>query len=459
MNCSRLCLIVYLATFGVITVTNGAAQGVQPYPEAITDRLIHLETPMPPPAANVPFNDPDFGSLMVRATEQNTNFKRPGTYLRTEASGEANAWSSDTSKFYVIGNGGYEYALGFDPSTMNVSSLPNAGPGEGLLLPLSPGSTFSFVDPDLIYGTTSKTPLTISTYRFSTGSTNVVIDTTTCGTQPALISSRQVVSDYDVSLSADDSRISVSEGGPASGKDPFVVVYDKALGCRWYNTQTGQIGGQWGPVGAATASTSYLVRQANLSRSGNYVTIIADKKNGWYVWDISTLNVTACPARGAKGLDCGGYGVTGYNSLVSALGVLDGMNIGIRPLSNIAAITPLVSPLGLQPHFDQPKHFTWSNVDDSVPVCASSYNYEGDTEITEPYDNEIFCIETDGVASTVWRFAHNRAIWQPAYFNTQPLGNLSDDGRFFLFTSGWDGQLGVDTHSVPRTDVWIVKLD
>ena len=84
---------------------------------------------------------------------------------------------------------------------------------------------------------------------------------------------------------------------------------------------------------------------------------------------------------------------------------------------------------------------------------------KGETAITKPFDGEIFCIKTDGIASTIWRFAHNRAIWVDPYFNTQPLGNVSRNGRFFLFTSGWDGQLGVDRDGVPRSDVWIVKLE
>jgi hypothetical protein len=458
MKSLRFMLSTSVALLYLIFVMRSAAQGILPYPKAITDRLIHQETPMPPPPVNTPFADPDFGSMMVRATDETTNTIIPGSYLRNEASGQANMWSSDTSKFYVIGAGGYEFAFGFDGSSMKVTSLPEAGAGKGLLLPLRPGSTFSFVDPDLIYGTLNETRLTISSYRFSTGITSTVLDTTTCHTEPSLVPSNKVVSDDDVSLSARDKRVSISEGGPQSGKDPFVVVYDQSLGCRWYNTQTGQIGGQWGKVGTASVSATYLVRHAYLSRSGTYVRILTNDAV-WYVWNLATLNVTACPIHG--GPDCGGYGVGGYNSFVNALGVIDGMNIGKRSFGDLARITPLVWPLGLQPDFDQPKHFTWSNVnaDDNVPVCVTGYNYEGYTEITEPYDDEIFCIETDGLKSTVWRFAHHRAIWMAPYFNTQPLGNVSDNGRFFLFTSGWDGQLGWDSQGVPRSDVWIVKLD
>jgi hypothetical protein len=66
-----------------------SAQGRQPYPKAITDRLIRLETAMAPPPVNTVFNDPDFGSPMVRVTDQTTGFLQRGSYLRTAAQGVA----------------------------------------------------------------------------------------------------------------------------------------------------------------------------------------------------------------------------------------------------------------------------------------------------------------------------------------------------------------------------------
>jgi hypothetical protein len=81
-----------------------------------------------------------------------------------------------------------------------------------------------------------------------------------------------------------------------------------------------------------------------------------------------------------------------------------------------------------------------------------------DTTIDQPWAGEIFCVETDGRASTVWRFAHNRATYVEPYFHTQPLGGVSRDGRFFLFTSDWDAQLGIGTDGQPLSDVFIVKL-
>lgn len=448
-----LCML--FATF--ILAATLSAQSPQPYPNAVTDRLIHQETPMAPPAKNNVFIDPDFGSSMVRVTDATTNFKLPGTYLRTEASGEANEWGSDAKKFYVVGNGGYVLAFGFDPVTMNISSLPNASSGKGLLLPLRSGPSFSFVDPDLIYGTTSPDPLTITSYRFSTGLSTPVINTRNCGVQPPLGSGPSVVSDDDVSLSRDDNRVSISEGGPQSGKHMFVVVYDKTLGCRWYNTQTGQIGGQWGATGLASVTTPYLIRHAYISRSGNYVAILVNWF-GWYFWDLSTLNVTACPL--GSSMDCGGYAVTGYNTFINGPARLDDMQVEKRPMSNLSQTTQLFYPIPSPSNWKQVQHFTWSNVDvtDTAPVCGSTYSYDGDTTIDQPFAGEIFCIETDGLASTVWRFAHNRATYISPFFQTQPLGNVSLDGNFYLFTSDWDAQLGKATDGTPLSDVFIVKL-
>jgi hypothetical protein len=432
-----------------------SAQSRAPYPLAVTDQLIHSETPMLPPARNHVFADPDFGSSMVRATDATTNFLFPDTAFRTEGSGEQNEWSADSGKFYVIGHGGDNFAFAFNRATMAISSLPGANPGQGLVLPLRPGPTFSFSDPDLIYGTSEPDTLTITSYRFSTGVSSPVINTRTCGVQPPLGSGTAVVSDDDVSVSLDDKRLSISEGGAQFGSHMFVVVYDKKYGCRWYNTQTGQIGGQWGATGAATVTTPYFIRHANLSRSGKYVFIIVDWF-GWYVWDLSTLTVSACPINSTTD-QCAGYGAVGYNSLVNSPAMLGDTQTVKRPFSKISTISQLVWPIAY--NWGQNRHFTWSNVDvnDKAPVCGSSYGYDGDIE--QPYAQEIFCIETDGAASTIWRFAHNRATYVPPFFQTQPLGSVSRNGRFLLFTSDWDQQLGTAADGTPLSDVFIVKLD
>jgi len=453
---NKILLVHILTCFALLGLTTKiAAQSPQPYLHAITDRLLHPETPMSPPPRNVVFTDPDFGSLMVRATDPTTNFKFPGTFLRTAGSGEENEWSVDSRKFYVIGNRVFAYA--FDPETMTVSSLPTAVPGQALILPLREGASFSLVDPDLIYGTNNPDTLTITSYRFSTGVSTPVIDTRTCGVQPPLGTGPSVVSDDDVRTSLDDGRFSISEGGKESGQHMFVVVYDKKLGCRWYNTQTGQIGGQWGPKGLASVSSPYLIRHAYLSRNGRYVVILVNYF-GWYVWDLTSLNVTACPVNHGPD-ECAGYLTVGYNTLINGPGKTGDMQIAQRPLGSIGTITQLGLPVAFQ--WDEVQHYSWNNVNihDNTPVCGSTYDYEGDPTIDQPFAGEIFCAETDGLADTIWRFAHNRAKWVAPYYQTQPLGSVSRDGHFYMFTSTWDGQLGNQANGTPLSDVFIVKLD
>ena len=77
----------YLPSLLVVPIMSACllAQGIQPYPNAITDRLVHGKTPMGPPAVNTVFNDPDFGSPMVRITDGNTNPVQPNGFFRNPA--------------------------------------------------------------------------------------------------------------------------------------------------------------------------------------------------------------------------------------------------------------------------------------------------------------------------------------------------------------------------------------
>ena len=309
-----------------------------------------------------------------------------------------------------------------------------------------------------MYGTQQKHPLTIATYRFSTGKVTPIFDTTSCNTQPPLVAGKGVSSSDNV-LSSDDNRIVISAGGNAFGSRPFVIVYDQQLGCRWYNTETGQVGGAWGPSGQVSTSDRFPINHSKISGNGQYVRIDVSI-NGFYVWDVTSLNVEGCTTKGEPEFHCHGYSATGFTTYINAPGIKDELNTFRRPLGDLGDLDQLINPLPQPYYWGMEKTFAWNNgrLNDNVPVCGATYSPTGDQEVKQPYDGEIFCIETDGIESTVWRFAHDRSVWDSEYYWTQPYGNMTLDGRFFAITSGWDLQVGTDKDGDPRTDVWILKL-
>jgi hypothetical protein len=337
----------------------------------------------------------------------------------------------------------------FDPVAMQVTPLSD--------IPVRAEAEFSFADADLIYGISTPKPYVIQSYRFSTGAMTPVIDTNTCGIQPAL---SPTGTSGTISVSAQDGRFALVEGGTKTGTHFDIAVYDPLLGCQWYNTQTAKVGGQWGATGNATVTAPYNIKGAVLSRNGNYVLILPNAAGGGidYIWQVGTRNVTPCYVHSFQ---CGGYEAIGYSHMVNSSGVTDEMNPWLRPLGNISSTEQLVIPLKTPYEFGMVQRCAWTNANpaDSVPICGTTYRYGYNDEIETIWDGEVDCIETDGLASTVWRFAHNRSAVNPAYLNTQPLGNISYDGHYYLFTTDWNNLLGIEANGNPRSDIFIVHLE
>ena len=170
---------------------------------------------------------------MVRVSDENTSYTHPGGFVITEGSGAENVWSADTRKFYVIAEGGTPLAFGFDPLTMLISSFPGAAPGAGLKIPLRPGTFELHRSRSDLWndqpGLSNDHQLPIlDRHSVYGGGYDHVWNQSSAGSRSDL--DRET----DVSISADDSRFSISEGGPQFGKDMFIIVFDTRLGCRRY---------------------------------------------------------------------------------------------------------------------------------------------------------------------------------------------------------------------------------
>ena len=89
---------------------------------ARTDRKVESYPDQPPqmgPAGSI-IVDPNFGSRILRVTDEKTDQKQAGRPLVTPSSAEQNSWNKDSTKFYVTTDGGSFLLYDFDPSTMKV---------------------------------------------------------------------------------------------------------------------------------------------------------------------------------------------------------------------------------------------------------------------------------------------------------------------------------------------------
>ena len=416
---------------------------------AHTDKKVEPYLKTPPqigPAGSI-ITEPTFDSRILRVSDERTDPKGPGRPLMTPASAEQNSWNATSTAFYIVTIGGRFLLYDFNPVTM--AAHPKASPN----LPWRGEPQFSFAHPDLLYGVTEGRP-EFQQYNLSTGKVSTVNDPSKCLKLGAADGA------YDVSVSADDNRF-MAVIGPKQDENYIVYIFDREKGCRWYNTRTGEIGGQWGPTGKTPLDDRYGMHNGRISKSGKFVTIARGAGPGpgkWRVWNVETLDVVVCPSQ------CSGHRALGYSHVVNS-GGSHPMAWVKRPLDRLDSIAPMLPELSKSPGYWYDSHISWNNAnpDDTTPACLSTYRPSNPDspatplDTTGPWENEIVCVEMDGKGSKVWRFAHTFSTAKNGFWST-PRGNVSPDGRFFMFTSDWQDQLGKAPSGKYRTDAFIVEL-
>ena len=445
----------------VLTAATTAAQSQPSTPQTVdcgppkycarTDRRVEPYPEKPTvigPAGSI-VNDPIFGAPILRVTDGRSDPAQAGLPLYTPSSPEQNSWNKNSTMFYVTTSGGSILLYDFDPATMR------ARPGKTPKVDLGGEPQFSFRQANILFGM-NRRDRAFEQYDTSSGRVTEVNLPSKCvkfssGDNASL-----------VSVSSDDNRF-VTMVGPEQDKNYMIYVYDRAQGCRWYNTQTGEIGGQWGPKGTISVHDRFLLHNARIAKSGKFVYMTRGRGgigSGWVAWEIDGMNVGVCS------IACSAHYALGYSHIIGTSNLDHPLDLWLRPLSRPDDHTALIS--GLQPAKDYwfDSHLSWNNVDenDSAPICFSTYRPNNpDTPgvgplVTGPWQNEIDCVETDGKASTVWRFAHTYSTTRNGFWS-EPRGNVSPDGRFFMFTSDWEDQLGKTPNGDKyRTDVFIVQL-
>jgi hypothetical protein len=228
-------------------------------------------------------------------------------------------------------------------------------------------------------------------------------------------------------------------------------------------------------VNAGTNTVQWAETGANATGSGGTIDNCISQLP--YLWQIGTTNLYPSCTQGGK---CGGHWTEGMSHLVNANyspfwqqdNRLYGNN---NPGSAVIATLPPTSGVNACTDVQTDQHQNWSNVDvmDSYPFFTSTAAELANAQTPGSYNcawvNEILGVST--VTGTVYRFAHTYTTGLNWSFDSQyAIGGVSQDGRFYAFTSDWQGTLGTEggangtctnspnTSTACRNDVFVVKL-
>jgi len=259
-----------------------------------------------------------------------------------------------------------------------------------------------------------------------------------------------------------------------------IAIYKPGSGCAHLNVGTGVITSDFGPSGTMSTSDRFYLHGARISPDGTYVFMSTDAcvpgtcsapNNMGYIWNTSTLEVS--PLCSNPNL-CGGHQADGFTHIVNQGGQFPQSEI--RPFSMNAKPTNIISTLPDDcAHTPIDTHLAWQDVDpaDSFPFILTSVAFNSYAQAPGSYNcplvNEVFSIDpTDG---TIHRFAHTMITGQNwNYVIQNAIGQVSDDGDYFMFGSDWNGTLGrfdlrggscVNSPAGPgacRGDVFMVNL-
>ena len=438
---------------------------------ALWDRNAYAKPALPAlGAAGYTFNDPTFGSKILRVTDGNT---RPGVTnrsYRVASNAHLAAWNATSTAFFVMSNDGTAIPFAFDPATMTASRIQAASTGNGgLSLAFYVEPQFSLVNPNAIFGAVSfGNNRTISQYDFSTGaySTIVDLDTVVSGLTGTYVGGLMTGGTPAENL--------MTFFGGGSQDNHFLALWlplGNPGGRKLVNTVTSTING------APTSTVlNFHLHSAQIDKSGRYVFLYPTAVDlaapraaaQVYLWDTVTDTFTAITsAMRSSGHDAAGYGYW-INQDCCTSSSWDAAQWQFRSLGSVTQTSDLISPLLATKEVYLADHTSWNNAQPSVlvPVISSTYRYGDNTTAWRAWDNEIIGIDTTGgIGGIVYRFAHHRSDvasdsnpLQP-YFWYEPIANVSPNGKWVLFTSNWEKTLGRDSsEGTFRQDVFIVQL-
>jgi len=426
------------------------------------------------------FRDPALGSRLLRVTDEHTRPAAPGRSFVTASAAHQLAWNAASDKFWVRGVDGTYIPYAFDAATMTASRI-NATPGSGdggLTIVSQAEPQFSFVSPDMLYGTRQTAGTNhpvVRAFDFTTGLYSDIVDLGAVTTIADDTYSRSLASS-----AAAPEKISVLFGGAQQDLDFKVAVFQ--VGPPVTNAVVLDSLESTITRDGVTRSTNIglgiTLHHAWIDLSGRYVTLYPTSGAfpgvlPYFIWDLTTDAITKV-TRFSGGHDALGYGRQINQDCCTATRY-DGAQWQVRGLGAPETTSDVVDPVSPQEVFIA-DHLSWNNAQPAAATPALSalyrYNPSGNATPWRAWDDEIVAIQTNAPvsAATVWRFAQHRsdvsADGDPnqIYFWYLPRANISPNGRWALFTSNWEKTLGAtvgfeaEPGGLHRNDVFLVDL-
>jgi hypothetical protein len=474
-------LIFILATSCVAQTWNAPTSTANiPYPGTIPCPASSCSGGGSLTGANTTITPSDFNVPMTRVTD-NSTLSSTNVYEWSLSGGAyALPMSSDDTRFVVYTGAAFSVPFAWNPSTQQATKLYGANYTMSTPLPRS-SVTFSFTQPKVGYAIAINGSSDPAIYSFDftstvTAPTGVqLVDLATCA---AALSGVGYTWNNDLVVSQDDQTFLATNSttaGQGSSGAVYVIVWNRTNGCRVWRTDTGAVTGSWGTNGTISLADTFTLHDAVLGEGGTYAFITyatclsTCSSPTWkeYFWQISGLTVTPL----TDNSNCGHFTV-GYSNAVNECNYDSTYNQStwyMRPYTNANESPPanvLNPPSGIptQTPFDQHPGWGTDNANDTAPFCTTTYT--GAFAATVTYDNEIDCIATNG-SGLVYRIGHTFNSTQSTNFDASiALGAVSADGKWFLWTSDWDGMLGNTSGSSNtctlgtscRNDVFIAQM-
>jgi hypothetical protein len=403
------------------------------------------------PAAGQVITDPSTGNRVLRVTSDRNpdNGAQPegGNYWAT-AAGWMRVWNSNSTRFIINGQNNTTYVYNFDPNTMMLGGWVVAPPGQW---------QFSDFNPDILYGTSTNdsgggncfAAYNIATQQWDTKCSR---DFTTIPGWPSGKGGTIMHANHDWACMMTDSQDNGFGVGCFSLSNHDNTVYVDVL--------AGTINGQPFPAG---------VQHANEGQ-GTGIHEITVGPDGWLAIDSHspTCPNSTAPAEFYVNLvtrqvyqpteGCGStHWALGYNGYLvqgggaaDACSQQDSRHESARYMNDSSNTWQQLNPC-LGQNFDSNIHVTWQNNNDptrpnGVPVIGLAFP---DNPNPQYLSGEIFAYGTGAAAkeNKVYRFGQTWATPAGAPGTCAPAldyasAQVSNDGKWALFYSDWQGQTG-----------------